>query len=103
MKNLLLTALLSVGIFASAFAIDESKISLTVRESFKEDFKGTENVTWSIKSNFVKASFTYNGEATDAFYDFNGKKLGTAHQVNLNSFPLSAKKKIANKKNAAKS
>ena len=94
MKNLLLTALLSVGIFASAFAIDESKISLTVRESFKEDFKGTENVTWSIKSNFVKASFTYNGEATDAFYDFNGKKIATSQQATLNDLSLSARKKI---------
>ena len=97
MKNLLLTGLLSVGIFASAFAIDESKISVIVRENFKEDFKGIENVEWSIKPNFVKASFTYKGEAMDAFYDFNGKKIGTSHHVTMNSLPLSARKKIANK------
>lgn len=97
MKNLLLTGLLSVGIFASAFAIDESKISVTVRENFKEDFKGTENVEWSIKPNFVKASFTFKGKAMDAFYDFNGKKIATSQQVTLNDLPLSARKKIAGK------
>lgn len=97
MKNLLLTALLSVSIFASAFAIDESKISVTVRESFKGEFKETENVEWSIKPNFVKASFTYKGEAMDAFYDFSGKKIGTSHHVTMNEVPLSSRKRLSAK------
>ena len=94
MKNLLLTALLSAGIFASAFAIDESKISLIVRETFKEEFKETQNVEWSIKPSCVKASFTYKGEAMDAFYDFSGKKIGASHHVTMLDVPLSSRKKI---------
>lgn len=97
MKNLLLAAALTVCLFTSAFAIDESKISVTVRESFKEDFKGIDKVNWSIKPNFVKASFTYNGNTMDAFYDFSGKKIGTSQHVSLSDLPLSARKKISDK------
>ncbi len=94
MKKLLLAALLSAAIFSSAFATDESKISVTVRETFKDEFKETENVEWSIKPSFVKASFMYKGEAMDAFYDFNGKKIGASHHVTIMDLPLSSRKKI---------
>jgi opacity protein-like surface antigen len=100
MKNLFITALLAVGLSTSAFATDENKISISIRESFKEEFKGIEQVDWTLRDDFVKASFTLKGEAIEAFYDFKGNRLGTSHHVALDELPLNAKRAIAKRYSA---
>ncbi len=97
MKKLILIALIAIGLSTTAFATDENKISITIRENFKEDFKGVNNVEWTLRPDFVKATFTEKGHVVDAFYNFKGYKIGTAHTVGLTDLPLSARKIIKNK------
>ena len=97
MKRLFFTALLGLSLTISAYATDEIKISFTIKNNFKEDFKGVENVQWTLRSEFVKATFNNDGRMVDAFYDFQGHKLGTSHAISLGDLPVSARRLIQKK------
>lgn len=97
MKNLFFTALLALGLTTSAFATDENKISILTRETFNSEYKGAEEVEWSVKPDYVKATFTVEGERLHVFYDKRGTKIGSSHHVALEDLPLSARRIIAKK------
>ncbi len=97
MKNLLMTVLIMFSLTATAFATDEKKISLSTRETFNQEFNGAENVEWTVKRDFVKATCTLKGERLDVFYDLKGTKIGSSHYIALEDLPLSARRMIAKK------
>lgn len=97
MKNLFIAALLAVSLTTTAFATDENKISVSIRQNFRNEFKGIDKVDWTLKRDFVKASFVLNGEKVEAFYDFKGDKIGTSHHITLADLPLTARRMIAKK------
>ncbi|WP_147203536.1 hypothetical protein [Segetibacter aerophilus] len=94
MKNLILSALLAVTV-STAFATGETKISYFVLNSFKHDFKDVTNVTWTSKTGLAKASFIYNNQKMDAFYNPNGSLFATSKNINLDELPVGAKRSFA--------
>jgi hypothetical protein len=97
MKKLILSAFLAITVTTGAFATGENKISYFVLSSFKHDFKDVTNVTWSSKTGLAKASFTYNNQRMDAFYNPDGKLFATSKSINLDDLPVSAKRSFAKK------
>jgi hypothetical protein len=99
MKKLFIAALLTVTVATSAFSKDVNKVNTRAQHNFNYDFKGAENVNWTVKSNFAKADFIMNGEKMEAFYNLNGEMIGTSKNITLNELPTSAKRLLARKYN----
>ena len=97
MKRILIAAITAMVISSTAFATDENKVSLNIKETFKEEFKEARRVEWTVKSDFVKAAFEENGARINVFYDPQGNKIGKSHTIALEDLPLSARRSIAKK------
>ncbi len=94
MKNLFLIALVGLTLVTSAFATDENKVNMTIRHSFYNEFRNVKNVDWTVRPDFVKATFMQEGELSDVFYDFSGKKIGTSKSVDYQDLSLKARHNI---------
>lgn len=97
MKRILIAAITVMVISSSAFASDENKVSLNIRQAFKEEFREARQVEWTIKSDFIKAAFQEKGAMINVFYDKQGIKIGQSHTITLEDLPLSARRSIARK------
>ena len=59
---------LVVGLLAtSAFASDENKSHAAT--SLKKNFSTAENIKWKVTDNYTKASFSWNGQQMEVFYN----------------------------------
>jgi hypothetical protein len=95
MKKLFIAALIVVVTGTSAFAVDKNIANYKVKSSFDAQFSNAENVNWTLKENFIKASFTLEGEQVEAFYSTaEGELLGVSRKVAFNKLPLNAIQKI---------
>ncbi len=97
MKKLFIAILLTVTVATSAFTADDKKISLKIKENFRTEFAEAEKVTWSLKSNYAKASFEIEGKKAEAFYTLNGESIGCSRKITLEDIPVKAKRTFAKK------
>ncbi len=94
MKKLFIAALIVVAAGTSAFALDGKKVDNRVKNNFDVQFAGAENVSWTAKENYFKASFILEDENIEAFFAKDGELIGTSHHVELKKLPFIAVKKI---------
>ena len=94
MKKLFIAALMAVAVGSSAFALDVNKISFKIKNSFEAQFAGAENVTWSLRETYTKASFTLAEESVEAFFAADGEIIGYSRKVDFKRLPLNAVQKI---------
>jgi len=97
MKKLLMAALLAVVLTGSAFAKETSIVNSAVATTFGYEFKKASAVTWSTTTNYVKATFTLDNERMEAYYNYDGDKIGTSKAFNVEELPLGAKRALAKK------
>lgn len=97
MNKLFIAAVLTVTFATTAFISDDKKINAIIMQNFNADFSNADNVKWTVKPNYVKASFIVNGEKTEAFYDHNGDAIGCSKKITLESLPVDAKRTFARK------
>ncbi|MES2331998.1 MAG: hypothetical protein V4539_20490 [Bacteroidota bacterium] len=93
MKKLFIAALIMVAAGTSAFAADV-KVNNKVKTNFEAMFSGAENVSWSAKDLYIRASFTLLDETMEAYFGTEGELIGTSRAIELKRLPLSAIKKI---------
>lgn len=93
MKKLFIAALIMVAAGTSAFAADV-KVNNKVKTSFEALFSGAENVTWSGKDHYIRATFTLADESVEAYFGTDGDLIGTCRKIDLKKLPLSAVQKI---------
>ncbi|MDB5246268.1 MAG: hypothetical protein JWQ40_662 [Segetibacter sp.] len=96
MKKLLIAVLLAVTVATSAFA-DTKKVNILIKNTFNADYPGATNITWTIGSNFAKATFVVDKQKMEAFYQINGDKIGTSKSIDPEDLPVSAKRTLAKK------
>lgn len=65
--------------------------------SFNTDFGAKNNVSWTKTAHFDEATFNQNGQEKTAYYDFDGKLVGTTTLKSFNDLPERGQKTI-NKK-----
>lgn len=87
MKKLLITTMLGVTLFTSAFASSSESVSNRTKRTFENEFKKPNAVDWSIKSGFNTATFMENGIRTQAFFDYDGTLVATCKNVDFNALP----------------
>jgi len=94
MKKLFIATLLVVAMGSSAFALDVNKISYKAKNNFEAQFSGAENVTWTLRETYAKASFTIEEQKVDAFFSTEGDLIAFSRKIDLKKLPLSALQKI---------
>ncbi len=95
MKKLIIAAIIAVSVAGSAFAAPTVSVNYNVLSSFKSAFKGAADVQWTVKEDFVKASFIINNERIEAFYNQDGEEIGTSKTITLDAMPVDAKRAFA--------
>jgi len=92
MKKIFLAALLVSGL-TSAFATtgkDDSKsINKVATTSFNSTFNQARNVSWTESTRFSIATFIMNNKIMYAYYDLQGKYIGTIHNLSTTELPES--------------
>ncbi|NCI47686.1 hypothetical protein [Sediminibacterium soli] len=99
MKTFFIAALAALTIGGSAFAADKtaadaSKLNSLVKVSFEKQFQEAENVSWTVRNSFIKASFTMLGQQVEAFFGEEGELIGTSRKIEFEKLPLLTVTKI---------
>lgn len=63
-------------------------------KSYNKDFGANSNVSWSRSDHFDEATFIKDGQETNAYYDFEGKLIGTTTIKAFTDLPLRGQKTI---------
>jgi hypothetical protein len=75
--------------------LEGSNISPVAKRNFSSDFKDAKNVEWKRIDTYDKASFTgKDGQKMSAFYDIEGKLVGTTMIKTFADVPENAQKEI---------
>jgi len=97
-KKLFLAGIAGVFIFSSAFANGEETNTRAI-SNLKRDYKNAKNIEWKVTSQYTKASFTWNNQYLEVFYNKDGETIAESKYINANNLPLKAQQFI-NKKYA---
>jgi len=91
-----LSMLLTVGLSA-ALAGDETKVDPRVLDAFKKEFASAENVTWRAAADYSVATFSLNRQWISAYFNEEGKLLGTARNLVFSQLPIAVMKSITSR------
>ena len=97
MKKVFLTALIALSLITSSFAAEGSKVTLAVTTKFQDDFGSVKDVQWTSGTTYSTATFTLENKRTNAFYEADGRLIGTSQAVTIESLPSYAKRLFAKK------
>ena len=75
----------------------DSQASYMSIQSFHTDFPGIEPMQWKWIDNYDEATFTKDRKTMSAFYDWDGKLVGTTEHKTFADLPLDAQKYIDQK------
>ncbi len=98
MKKLLLTIAVVIFIFSTAFAVPSDQNERTL-SNFAKEFKDAHSITWKSTEDYTLATFTWNGEKLQAFYDNSGNRKALVRNIELKNLPLSAQITLNDKYN----
>lgn len=90
---LALTVLLAAGM-SSAFAIPPVTVDSKIISSFKNEFGNINDVKWDVIGNISRANFVFNSSRVEAYFNNDGKLLGTARNILFQELPLNVAKEI---------
>ena len=83
-------------ISATAFASGE-KTNLKAATSLQKEFSSAQNVIWKITPEYIKASFKWNEQDLEVFYNENGETIAESRKINETNLPLKAQQRIQKK------
>ena len=88
-KSILMWAMmLTIGL-TSAFANNGETINQRAVSSFKKDFTSAQEVKWESSKDFVKATFTINGQVMFAYYSQTGDLMAVTRNIVSSQLPIS--------------
>ena len=95
-KNFLIALLVAVVFSGSAFANTGKSVNALVKQSFQKEFAGAQSVSWEVISNkgLFHASFIYNNERLNAYFDSEGALLATGRYIKQENLPMLINKGI---------
>jgi hypothetical protein len=76
---------------------DGNEINSMARDNFVREFGNIPNVKWAKSSNFDEATFFKNGKEFKAYFDYDGKFVGTTSHVTFADLPADAQGEIKSK------
>jgi hypothetical protein len=94
MKKIIITVAIAISTFA-AFATEEP-VSSAVLNAFNKEFAGVKDVQWTSTDKYVKASFVFNGQSVNAFYDQEAQLIAMARNISSLELPISLQTSLKN-------
>lgn len=89
MKKIILSLATVMMMGISAFASGKDGIvSQQTREAFKKDFSTARDISWEQRDNFIKATFSLNGQILYAYYNTNGDLQAVVRNIISDQLPL---------------
>ena len=89
MKKIILSLATVMMMGISAFAGgNDGIVSQQTREAFKKDFSTARDISWEQKENFIKATFSLNGQILYAYYNTNGDLQAVVRNIISDQLPL---------------
>lgn len=74
--------------------LEGKTVSSVAKNSFSTDFGSIPNVKWERSLNFDEATFMKDGKEMKAYYDFEGKLVGTTERKMFTDIPAKAQTEI---------
>lgn len=95
-KNLFFAVLVAVAVTGSAYANPEITVNSVVKQSFQKEFAGAQSVSWETINDkgLFHASFLFNGERLNAYFDAEGSLLATGRYVKQENLPMLVSRSI---------
>ena len=99
MKKILFAILIAATISGTTVANDKLAVNTLVTQSFEKEFSGAQSVSWEslAAKNIFHASFIYNNERLNAYFDAEGTLLATGRYVKMENLPMLVAKGVAEK------
>ncbi len=89
MKKMILSLAAVITMGFSVFANGNDNVSQQARDAFKKDFATASNICWEQKSNFLRATFSLNGQILTAYYFSNGDLKAVVRNITSDQLPIS--------------
>jgi hypothetical protein len=77
-------------------ALSKEEVSFQTMQAFKSDFPNAKDIGYMVGSNFDEVTYRDGGKDYIAYYNINGKLVGTTSHASFNELPASARKEITN-------
>lgn len=87
-KIIFATAVMLTLGWGSAFANSNDNVNDQVTASFRKDFVTAKEVKWQRESNYVKATFTMDGQIMFAYYNENAELIGVVRNILSDKLPI---------------
>jgi hypothetical protein len=87
MKKTILSIVVGLGLFSSAFAKAPEKSTDRAIASFMKEFHKASDVIWSSNNNYIMAAFELNNQIQYAYYDYQGNLVGLVHHILTSGLP----------------
>jgi len=87
-KSILSLALMLMIGLSSTFANYAEGVNQKVMSSFNKEFANAKDVKWESGKDYVKATFTLNGQILFAYYSENGEMLAMTRNILSSQLPI---------------
>jgi hypothetical protein len=88
MKKMILSLATVLMMGFSVLANGTDNITQQAREAFKKDFATASDIKWEQKNNFLKATFSLNGQILTAYYFTNGDLQAVVRNITSDQLPI---------------
>ena len=90
MKKMILSLATVMMMGFSVFANGNDDVATPeARDAFKKDFATASNIKWEQRNNFLKATFSLNGQILTAWYYTNGDLQAVVRNITSEQLPIS--------------
>ena len=95
-RKIMIVAIAATFITTSAFAGGEEDKAKVI-SSLKKEFSTAKDIEWKLTDNYIKASFNWNDQQLEVFYNYEGEMIAKSRHINPVSLPLEAQQTIEKK------
>jgi hypothetical protein len=89
MKKMILSLAAVITMGYSVFANGNDNVATQqARDAFKKDFATASDIRWEQKNNFLKATFSLNGQILTAYYFSNGDLQAVVRNITSDQLPI---------------
>jgi hypothetical protein len=95
-RKIAVAILAATLITTSAFAGGEEDKAKAIK-NLKKEFSTAKDIQWKVAENYIKASFNWNDQQLEVFYNYDGELIAKSRHVNPSALPIEAQQKMETK------
>jgi hypothetical protein len=87
--SLAIALMMGTSVFAAKTNSSNDEVNSLAVQSFNKEFVGAKNIMWEQKSDFIRATFTMNGQILFAYYNNDGALTAVVRNIRSEQLPIS--------------